>query len=417
MVEKRNDMNKLIDEAIAASIEFEELMDKTDFDSWLENDKPDELEEQGQDVAPFDEYKKNKDELTNICVRMTKNGANITPKSGDKSSLEEHFPSKLFKAKIERLNARISPKKESERSFYRKALKVLLDLLNSVLKLDIDKNDEKYVLILIYNDLSICYAGLENSSMSRGYAEEAKNIIEEEETYKEFEKIFEEFEKKLDSATLTRISNCDFVSSKLYDLYIVALFNQAQAERRSFSYGDAEKNFRKIIKYAEGKTRDNKITPLCNFNYYSALLNLGDLYIDLGRGKEAIELLDKAINKLDENDIRYWNASIAKINALIDQSEYDKAKKLLIDKSIIKKENGFTLSTRHRITSTGFKGLNCFVRCIIENVRNDLKRNGKKNEGELMQAVKFIEENKDIMRGRMSLSPLFGQKTALFKVH
>ncbi|MHC2994686.1 MAG: MBL fold metallo-hydrolase [Candidatus Atribacteria bacterium] len=412
MAKKGERKSKLLGEAIDASIEFEELMDKTDFDSWLDSDEPGALEKLGQEVAPFNKFKKNENILNRICEQMKQRGNNEINDSEEKSQIEKRPIYNLFEAKNKRLDARICTEKGDEQEKYKEALPYLLSALNKHDKfcLQMKQNESNKSLnpgednafnrwlILFYNDLSICYAGLENSSMSRGYAEEAKKIIEKEETYKEFEKIFEEFEKKLDSTTLTRISNCDFVSSKLYDLYTIALFNQALAEKRSYSYSEAEKNFKKIIKYTEEKTKDNKITPLCNFNYYSALLNLGDLYIDLGRGKEAVELLDKAINKLDENDIRYWNASIAKINALIDQSEYLKAKKLL--SKFFKEEDGFTLCERHRVTSTGFKGLNCFMRCIIENARNDLKRNDKKKEGELKQAVKVINDNIKIMRKR-----------------
>ena len=45
-------------------------------------------------------------------------------------------------------------------------------------------SDKKNWRILFYNDLSICYAGLSNTSISRGYAEEARNIIENEKAIK-----------------------------------------------------------------------------------------------------------------------------------------------------------------------------------------------------------------------------------------
>jgi len=488
MTDKANDKDKLLNDAIKASIDFEKLMDKTDFDSWLdgaclcswdeipenhcellkkfindkilienfeinwvETEKIKEIEE-GKAIevvtkekslllmlndkktkfelkiddgkvrayeftvetkrdklnicftdssktleyleqfdGPFKNYEKNKKDLKEICYQMKQEVINNSSNSVVNSSLDEDPISKLFKAKLQRLDARICSNKEDEEKEYNKALHNLLSALNDLQNPEIDNNDKRW-LILFYNDLSICYAGRGNSSMSMGYAKEARSIIEEEKTYKEFEERFEEFEKKLDSATLTSISNCDFVTSKLYDLYIVALFNQAQAERRSFSYGEAEKNFKKIIKYAEGKTKDNKITPLRNFNYCSALLNLGDLYIDLGRGREAVELLDKAINKLDEDDIRYWNASIAKINALIDQSKYDYAEEML-KKKFCEKGNNCTLVKRYRVTSTGFKALNCYARCKVEKVRNTLKIEDENKSGELKEAETVIKNN------------------------
>ena len=216
--------------------------------------------------------------------------------------------------------------------------------------------------------------------MSRGYAEEARKVIEEE-SYNKFDQKF-----STDNSTnMADIENDKFVSSKFYKLYTITLFNQALAEKRSYLYSEAERNFKRIIKYAE---RD---TLLHNFNYYSTLLNLSDLYMDQGRGKEAIEFLKK-VKKLDEDDIRYWNADLAEITDLIDQSEYDNAEGLLLDK-FIKEENGFTLSERHKVTSPGFKALNHFARCQIEKVRNTLKICEGDKESVLKKAEKILKDN------------------------
>ncbi len=391
-------MKNLIDEAIDASMEFEELMDKTDFDSWFENEDPAKFADI-QDVAPFKKFGKNIAELKEICNGMIKEEDNQSAESVDKSSLKKHIVKELFDAKFKRVEARICPIKEDGEGKYKEAQYCLLSALNQ-LHLHKQNSIEKKLWILLYNDLSICYAGLENSSMSRAYAEEARKMIEKEKSYKEFEQKFSDD----NSTEMAGIANDEFVTTKLYVLYTVAIFNQAVAEKRSHYYTDAEKNFRRIIDYVErGKNID---TPLRNFNYYSALLNLSDLYMDLSRGKEAIELLDRALNnknkldELDENDIRYWNVILAWINALIDQSEYKKAKYLLLDKKILTTGNELTLNKKHRITSTGFKGLNCFVRCTIENARDELKMNHNKTEGELKQAENFINENKIAMKER-----------------
>jgi len=322
---------------------------------------------------------------------MIKEEDTKSTESVDKFSLEKNFPSELFKAKIERLNARKSPDEKSEKKCYSKAQKVLLNLLNFVQRLNINENDKKYILILIliYNDLSICYAGLDNSSMSRGYAEEARMIIEDE-SYKEFEQ-------KLgpnNSSKIAGIANHEFVTSRFYDLYTITLFNQALAEKRSHSYNEAERNFRKIIRYAEKRENDN--TPLRNFNYYSALLNLSDLYIDLSRGKEAIELLDKALDKLDkekENDIRYWKGYLAMIDASIDKTKYDYAEKLLEEFF----EKNTNLVKRHSITSIGFKAVNCYARCKIEKVKNTLR---DIDESELKKAQEILLNNLEEIKTR-----------------
>ncbi len=386
MDENQNDKNKFIIEAINDSIDFEELMEKTDFNSWIKegnnNDNSEELKRNGQEITPFIKFIENINNLESKCIRLIKNGEN-------KSSFEGNLISNLFKSKKKRLNAKIYFHKEKEKRMdeYRKALSYLLSSLNVLQKLEENKYDKR-LLILLYNDLSICYAGLENSSMSRGYAEEVRWIIEKkEDSYKKFCQ-------KLDDGK--PIKNDDFVSLGYYALYTVAVYNQAVAEQRSHYYSDAEKNFRRIIDYAEKV--ENGDTPLLNFNYYSALLNLSDLLIDLGRGKEAIKLLDKVLknkNILDEKDIRYWDVTLAKINALIDQTEYSDAKDLLykniIDESIIKRGNENPLSKKHNVTSTGFKGFNYFVRCRIENAKNDLTKVNEKNVVELKQAAEIIK--------------------------
>lgn len=392
MGKKVNDINGLINKAIDDSIKFEALMDSTDFDSWLEDDSSDRLKEIGQEITPFENFKKNKEKLRNICLQMQQKGTNELPKNEDKSSLERYLIYQLFEAKIKRLDAKISSKSEAERDNYKEALHLLFAALNHLQILEIDES-ERYWRIFFYNDLSICYAGLRNSSISRGYAEEARRIIEKEESYKEFDK-------KLNGDELTEgtnIENHNFVSSKLYDLYIVAIFNQAEAERRSYLYAEAERNFKKIINYAEKKAH------LINFNYYSAIVNLSDLYIDQGRGKESLELLERVIDRdrLNKDDVRYWKASLEMIAALIDQSKYDEAERLLVDKFLIKKkENGFTLRERHKVTYPGFNALIYFARSRIEKVSNTLKMPEKDKECNLKEAEKVIDENIENMKNR-----------------
>lgn len=310
---------------------------------------------------------------------MMKKGNSELPRNEDESSLEKHIVYKLFESKSERIKARIGVKEEG----YDKARHDLLSVLNIL------HNPKKYItdkrwMMLLCNDLSICYAALDNSYMSMGYADEAKTIIEKENPY------YEKFNRKLSADNCTNMVNDKFVSCKFYGLYMITLFNRALAEKRSHSYDDAEKDFSKIIKYAEG-------TDLLDFNYYSTLLNLGYLYIDLGRGNEALELLDKVINKnkLDENDIRYWNAYLAKITALIDQSDYDGAEGLF--EKIKTKRKDFTLYKKYRVTYTGFMGLNHYARCKIEKVMNNLRTDDKgkrkKKKDELKEVKDIIEHN------------------------
>lgn len=386
MGEKENDIKGLINEAIDASIKFEALMDKTDFDSWLEDDSIAKLESIGQVVAPFENFEEKVKELRKICKEMKQKGTNELPKSGDKSSLEKYLIYNLFEAKIKRLDARISIDSKMETDNYKEALDVLLASL-SYLKIS-DKDEvsdinNKLWRILFYNDLSICYSGLRNSSMSQGYAEETRKIIENDSRYKDFNKRL----RSTESNGWRDIKKHDFVSSKLYDLYTIAIFNQAEAKRLSYLYTEAERNFKEIMNYA--KNRD-----LINFNYFSAIVNLSDLYIGQGRGRESLEILKKVIDELGEGDIRYWKAYLEKVNVLIDQSEYDAAKKLLLNKFIInEKENSFTLRKEHKVTYSGFKGLMCFAICNIERVRNTLMMTGIDKERELKLAENVITGN------------------------
>jgi ribonuclease BN (tRNA processing enzyme)/tetratricopeptide (TPR) repeat protein len=387
-----NDRDRLINDAIDESIKFEELMDKTDFDSWLDVDSHETLKNMGQLVDPFIIYKDNEKKLKEICKRKRK-GPNKIP-NATKSQVEKYISYQLFLSKNKRLDARISSEKDEEENKYEEALYYLLSVLNHLHNSKIDEKWLKKWMILLYNDLSICYAGLKKSSLSRGYAEEAKKIIEKEGSYKKFDE-------RLNADNSTNgadIEDHNFVSSKLYDLYTVTLFNQAVAEKRSSLYTEAERNFKKIIKYAERKT-NKKVTPLRNFNYHSAIVNLSDLYMDQGRGKEALELLRRVIDDSNQDDIRYWNASLYEITALIDQSEYDKAEKLL-RKKFIKEEKGFTLNERHKVTSLGFKGINNFARCKIEKVRNTLEMDDKKKEEELKKPKNLIINNSKIIKDR-----------------
>jgi hypothetical protein len=161
-----NDRARLINAAIEASIEFEKLMDKTDFDSWLNVDTPETLKNMGQLVDPFTNYKDNEKKLKEICYQMKREVINNSSNSVVNSSLEEDPISKLFDSKHKRLDARICSDKEDEEKEYNNALYILLSALNDLQNLEGD-NKDNMCLILLYNDLSICYAGLGKSSMSR----------------------------------------------------------------------------------------------------------------------------------------------------------------------------------------------------------------------------------------------------------
>jgi len=370
MTNEGGNRDQLINDAIDESIEFEELMDKTDFDSWIDgfifsldkdftqqlndlnvdgklrnafeikgypfssnevvitkNEKYWEIEDKykkykvenivtqlniylhdtqktleyfKQGVDPFREYEKKRNDLTGICRKMVNQGTDKIPDGKSKSQIEKYLIKQLFLSKFKRLEARISSDEKRETEKYDAALFHLFSATNALNKLKIEEaksekeEDNKWLIpwsILFLNDLSICYAGLENSSLSRGYAKEARKLIEDDNDdcgYSDFKSMI------ADTNNNTITCNHKFVASKRYDLYTIALYNQAEAERRSNRKSESEKNFKEIIKFAE---------RLENFNYYSALLNLSVLYIEEGRGNEAIQLLNKIITPEDLNKI------------------------------------------------------------------------------------------------------------------
>jgi len=378
MTEKGNNISKLVNETITKSIEFEKLMDRTDFESWLKDDSISVLEQMGQEVAPFENYEENRKELRSICEQMKQKGINNLCKTGDKSSLEKYLVHRLFEAKAERLNARISYVSKKRGDYYEKGIYTLLDALIHLQNWRDDKNCREYWLILYYNDLSICYAELENSFISQGYAEKAKKIIEKKSSYKKFKQ-------ELNSAeTLGGASkvNHGFASSKLYVLYIIAVFNRAKAEKLSYQKSEAERGFKRIIDYAIK-------SGVIDFNYYSTLVNLSDLYIDQNRCREALELLNKVTNSTNENDIRYWKAYLTKIGALIDRSEYCEARKLLF-REFIEKGPILKRKKKHRITWVGFKALGLLARSYIEEVKNSPSMSYEDKERKLGIAEKSI---------------------------
>lgn len=347
-------------------------MDKTDFDSWLITDSESSLEEKypQQDTYPFRVYEKNKNELREI-LKIKTDLINKLDKNNPSFSAEKNLIEWFFEAKKLRFNARTSYYDGIVSDTYENLQSLLYRTINELKLLSTD--NKKYWQILFFNELSICYSGLRNSFISRGYAEEARKIIERDEDYREFDKQLS----KAKFESVPGIGKHSFVSSGLYLLYTTAVFNQAEAEKRSYLYESAEKNFKKIVNYAI------KNHEIANYNYYSAILSLCELYIDQGRGREAIAFLDILMESQDvgKDDVRYWTANLEKISALVDQSEYSKAEVCLLSDFIDENEkNSFTVKNRHAILKSGFKSLNHFARCQIEQVKNTHMSGEKKSD-------------------------------------
>lgn len=383
-------------EVINVSNKYEEIMDKTDFDSWLKTDTEQklDLDYPEQNIHPFRIFKDNIAELKKILQKKSTLNEELD-ETNPNFSKEKDLIDRFFIAKETRLEARLNYDDEET---YQKLRSGLFDSINVLQPMDFDSFPNKtYWLVLFNNELSICYAGLRNSSLSRGYAEEARKIIEKEESYQEFEKQL--LEKRSDRKI--NVKELVFVTSELYSLYTISLFNQAEAERRSYLYGDAEKNFMKIITYVKENPE------LMNYNYFSAINSLSELYIDQGRGKEALDFLKKIVEpkevySLKSDDKRYWIAFLEYVSALIDQTKYSEAEKMLLESMIDEKaKNIFSLKARHKIVASGFNALNHFARCQIEEIGNTLNIDGKKKT-ELLTKVEnaLNSDNIHTMRRR-----------------
>jgi L-ascorbate metabolism protein UlaG (beta-lactamase superfamily) len=291
-------------------------MDSIDFDSWDEKkDKTTPLTNEF-DRKSFEHFNDQIEQARKICNQYVLN-----------SEIKEEVIKKifidLFNAKLDRLDARIAFERNDIINNFIESAKTLQSALNCI---DLNylqkssigerKKDFDLLLILLYNDLSISYSGLRNSSLSRGYAEQSIELIRDNEGYSIFSKMVEPTD-----VNYEEISKISFISGGLFDLYTYALFCRGVAEFRSSLKDEAEKTFKQIIEFADKTHRWNS-------DYVSTCINLAELLIDLSRGKEAIQMLDR-VNKVDSKDsrdIRLANCILQKTSALIDQSLYGEAR-------------------------------------------------------------------------------------------
>jgi len=420
-----------INNAIDASIEFEKLMEQIDFNSWCE--KIDNAEKVTPDTMAtfknqfdkkaFEKYRTLVKDAEGRCSNFINDDLYKTlplDDSGDKTHFVKSLIHYLFKAKLNRLEARRTFTPNIERNKYIEAANRLNVALNRIplnyLKRPLSghrKKDYDLLIILFYNDLSICYAGFKNSSMSRGFAEESIKLLERDKDYKNFRKMIDSIETKItqnksaEQDDYKKLLNLPFVSgkSKKYDLYTFALFCKGMAEFRSFLKEEAEKTFMTIINFAE-KYRCPK-----NSDYHSSLVHFASLLNDLSRSKEAIIVIEKLEKKkLSKFDRRYAEGLLEKASASIDQGSYEQARETLENISDFSKLKG----DAKRYTEQILNGLIYYGRSFLEEAKNMLPVKAKYGDKEkfLKDAQTYLKEALDRSRHRKQKSLI--QKAAKY---
>lgn len=359
-------------------------MEKIDFNSWVE-DTDEKILTNQYDKKAFEQYTKRVKEAEKICKRF------ILDKNSEKEFVEGLLQD-LFNAKLNRLEARRASEPDIEKNKYIEGANTLNLALNRIPleylqkpSEDDRKKDYDLLMILLYNDLSICYSGIKNSSLSRGYAEQSIELIERDVDYIKFKREIDDIRSGTDRNKATgsdykKPSELPFVfgESKKYDLYTFALFCRGVAESRSFQKEEAEKTFMQIIKFVD------KFGCCKNSDYFSTLVHLAALLIDLGRGKEAIQKLEMD-SMIDKTDRRWAESLLEKASALIDQSCYTEARDTLDELF------GPGKSRYERLAEPILKGQIYYGRSYLEEARNvdrEKEDNLRKAKEELEKAYK-----------------------------
>jgi tetratricopeptide (TPR) repeat protein len=343
MVKKNVSINMLIRKAIIASTSFDAQMDSIDFDTNIPSQIDQvSINEQKIFTSYFDKISKAQNLCEDIINQLDKIG-NIkekeekeyplnlvstlieTKKASQSNKQKTRFANyycqyliwQLFTAKIIRIDGRKQANRKKEVEYYQRAKQILNSAFNTIEQGNFINNQKKkkftdnynWAKILYYNELSICYSGLAESSMSLGYAEESYSLLNilyhnNSENYMAF-----------DGKKQARIN--DVISSfQILNLYTFALYNKGEAERNLHDDDKALRTFHKIVEIWSNKNKRSS-------DYYMALLRIGTILIDQGRSEEAIAILRKI--SLPKNDVRRGSRDLEIASAYIDQKEYVKA--------------------------------------------------------------------------------------------
>ncbi len=330
MAKNKNDMNTLIKNAIEASIDFELLMDSIDFNSYLEEEVDKEVRTSKAYVSYIEKTEKASKCLDKILNKIDVNVKEASFIPYDDRSRTQHLIFTLFEMKSIRLQARKSGRKEEEKLYIdathglHKAFdQIELEHFKCSLKGKNLAKDYNWAKVLYYNELAICYSGLAKSSMSLGYAEQSISILEK--LYAGL-KDLENLSDAGCGSLVTRVERKEgyLLFSHVLRLYTFALYNKGEAERLLHEEISALRTFQRITRiYTNGKKNNFGVS---RSDYHSALLREALIFIDQGRGKEAINCFDEAKKAgFDSLDYRIQVCDLERASALIDQKEYEEA--------------------------------------------------------------------------------------------
>jgi len=306
---------EFINQIIKKTLEFEGFVDRIDFNSLKEEDYKDNKTNSGKDVwrqVIQNLYGEVKDSLKSLH--------GIIKKSNKKYS---SFLNELIKAKGKRLEARKQDYRKAEEDIYIESTNILHKEFDKI-PVNFFKKKENETLnfyeklnwlkILYYNEFSIFYSGLAESSMSLGYAERSIELLK---------KICPDLKKDVATDNDTWEKLWKEKGTRIFiRLYTFALYNKAEAERLRHNYISSLQVFRKIISiYNTVKSKES--------DYYSACAKTGLILTDQGRGTEAIKCFEKVCKGRQCEDVRIPESKLEIAEAYIDQKEYSKAREIL----------------------------------------------------------------------------------------
>ena len=336
MGNSKNNLSNFIIKAIDKSIEFEQIMDSIDFNSYLPEEKDDDI----KSSSLYKNYIEKLGNASNICKGII-SISEIEKRESDHNNqyvkdkeLCSLLIENLFEVKEKRIETRKQTREMEEKYYIENTYK----LHTAFLKIPEkdwsysygDKNledkdlldDYSWAKILYYNELAICYSGLIKSSMSLGYAEESIFILEK--LYSDLKSIENPADDTSESGFNNLIKkfkrNNNFLTvSHVIKLYTFALYNKGEAERLLGETDSALKTFKRIIEIYRKSKEKGLIASLTDYNL--ALLKRALILNDQGRGQEAIDCLK--ILEIDCKDYRVHERYLETASALIDQKKYE----------------------------------------------------------------------------------------------